>query len=291
MSINFQQAITNAANATAGVINTGLSSARIGLDQIQKLAGNQSDLSAFGNPSFPDDLDTKHYIAFGFSHYRRRSIYDRAQLDNAGNIRLPIPANLIDNQGVQYSQEGLGVVGGLAIDSLARGGNVTGQGLLGATATAAAAAATGSNAGQIGSLAGVAVNPFLSVLFKSPTFKKHSFAWKLSPNSPNESNTLVNLVEKFRYHMLPDLSDSTSGALLSYPDVVQINLYPNERYLYRFKPCVVESISVNYSPNITPAFYERTNAPIEVTLTVNLLEIEYWIRRDINRGALPTNRT
>lgn len=267
-------AFSAAAGLTAGAL------AQLG----GSLYRSPSDLSAYGtNNIFPNDLSTTHYIGFSFHEYQRRSIYNRVQLAARGHIKLPLPTSLVDNQQVQYSQEGTNVIVGAALDAASRGGNLSFGGAAaaaGAAAVQAGAAAVGTNAGQLGSLAGVAINPFLAVLFKSPSFKKHSFAWKLSPNNSNESEVLYRIINKFKYHMLPDISNNSGGVVLSYPDIVQVNLYPNDKYLYKFKPCVIESVSVNFSPNVTPAFYKDTGAPIEVTITVNLLEIEYWLRRD-----------
>jgi hypothetical protein len=131
-------------------------------------------------------------------------------------------------------------------------------------------------------MAGVAANPFLTLLFKSPTFKTHTFSWKLAPNNIEESVQLQKIVNMFRKHMLPSLANSGGGTLLSYPDIVQVNLFPNEEFLYKFKPCIVESMSVNFAPTSSPSFFKNSNAPTEVQLSINLKEIEYWLQDDVD---------
>ena len=80
------------------------------------------------------------------------------------------------------------------------------------------AGAAGIPVDQVLQLGGLAQNPFLTVLFKSPTFKRHSFSWKLSPNSADESNTLRDIIQTFRSNMLPALSPNVGGTLLTYPN-------------------------------------------------------------------------
>ena len=271
-------------------VASGLGAIKLG-QTAGRLYRKDSNLEAFGtNNVFPSDLQKQRfYISFSFMNYRRRSIYDRAFLTGNGSIKLPMPQQLMDKQSVSYEVDKAGTIAGAALEgAVQQGGSVIASAGAGAIAVAGAtggplATTAGINPNQIGSLNGVAVNPFLTVLFKSPEFKRHSFSWRLSPNNAAESRVLVNIVEKFRYHMLPGFSAiASAGALLSYPDVAIVELFPNNQYLYKFKPCVVESIGISYAPNPTPSFFEASKAPTDVMLTVNLLEIEYWLKTDVN---------
>jgi hypothetical protein len=144
--------------------------------------------------------------------------------------------------------------------------------IVGAPKALASAAGIGGLVDQALQLTGLAQNPFLTVLFKQPEFKRHQFSWKLSPNNYRESNTLRDIISTIKSNMLPAMAPSAGGTLLT---------YPIEEYLYKFKPCVIESMSVNYAPAGLPSFFKRTSAPTEVTLSLSLLEIEYWLKEDI----------
>ena len=290
------------ATGVAGAAAIGVAGAGL-LAGINALSGRVNTLT--GDSVFPQDLENyPHYITFEFSEYQRRSIFDRAFFSGVGSIRLPIPANLVDQQSVSYGEGQANPVTGALIEAgLQRGpgtaaaaalggGAATGlattafnalgsQGTLG-RAISNAVGGAGGMAAQALQMYGLAVNPFLTILFKSPTFKRHSFAWRLSPNDPKESTLLNNILTKFKYHMLPSLAGGMGGAILKYPDICNVRLMPNDSWLYKFKPCVVESISVNYVPNGNPAFYNETKAPADVQFTVNLLEIEYWLKEDFN---------
>lgn len=275
---------------------------------------NSSTLDAFGaSLYFPEDLgSTKHpyYISFSFREYQRRSIFDRKFLKDVGMIRLPPPNQLVDASSVSYDQKGNSLIVGAAIEnalagrsSLAdtakrlTGSNIAegtagvagaiGSGGLGAVAGLGVGLVSGTNTAasntldQVLQIGGVAQNPFLTILFNSPTFKKHQFTWVLNPSNENETEIANAIVNKFKYHQLPDISNYAGGTLLSYPDIALVGLYPNDHYLYKFKPCVIESVVVDYSHDGQPAYFASTDAPVSIKLQISLLEIEYWIKPDI----------
>jgi hypothetical protein len=145
---------------------------------------------------------------------------------------------------------------------------------------AVASSLTGASTAEMLQLGGLAQNPFLTVLFKSPNFKKHQFSWKLAPNNAQESNTIRDIVNTFKSNMLPAMAPNAGGTLLTYPNIAIISLYPDESFLYKFKPCVIESMDVNYAIGGQPSFFKGTNAPTIVQISINLLEIEYWLKED-----------
>lgn len=264
--------------------------------------------------TFPNDLvltNETPYITFKFENYKKRSIYETVRtetVDRNGTIRLPIPRNLQDSFSVTYSQENLGpgvgaatnailegrdagaaagavgalqVPGGLALQFgeavLRRAAGAQNPGLLG-QAAGIAAEYGGSAFNAVQSVSGVTPNPFQTILFKNPNFKKHQFSWSFVPKEQSESEKLRKIVETFQYHMLPGIS-KTASIFFTYPGIVRIFLNPNTNYLYKFKPCVVESFSVNYAPN-GPAFYRKTTAPAALTVNITFQEVELWTKND-----------
>jgi len=136
-------------------------------------------------------------------------------------------------------------------------------------------------------LFGKSINPFQVVLYQCPVYKRHSFTWVLSPRNEQESTIIKNIVAKFRYHMKSDFTGGVAGGLIfDYPDMCYVTLYPKDEYLYKFKPCVVEGFQANYARQapMGPSFYRGTGAPSEVEITVNLLEIEYWVKEDVQNS-------
>jgi hypothetical protein len=250
---------------------------------------------------FPNDLTgiTPFYMSFLFQTYEKRAIKNSAFLRSRGTIRLPIPDSLKDTTAVTYGEKSLKLIAGAGLEAVAgreEGATIGGSRILSGIGSAITGAAQGASVAATVQLAntfaadsavdavkaytGVTTNPFQAILFEKPNFKTHSFTWKLVPTDYDESITIRDIVRTFQYHMLPGVSDSV-GLFFSFPSMVTVSLFPSSEFLYRFKPCVIENVTVNYSPGATPSFYRGTNgAPTAVTITVSLKEIEYFTNKD-----------
>lgn len=263
-----------------------------------------------GNLIYPSDLDTtNYYMAFQFVQYQRPNIFARGFTAAQAMVALPLPMQLVDSQQVSYDESSSSPAVGATIEGMISGAtsatataaNVLGS-LASGTGGAAAglvvqggensAAAVGTNLNQVLSLSGMAVNPFLSVLFNSPKFKRHAFSWTFMPSNSNDTNAVANITNLFKYHSLPGISTAAAGTLLSYPDILYISIYPDNNYLYHFKPCVIEEVKINYSADgYPPAFFGDTKGPSSVTMSISLLEIEYHLKSDwtVNNNVVKQN--
>jgi hypothetical protein len=262
--------------------------------------------------TFPNDLiaDRRNFhMSFRFMAYVKRAIGDQAFLRSQGTIRLPLPDNLKDNNSVTYSPQDLGPAVGAGLEQLMIGGGLSGLapertnsitetignifdsgaravGIAGEAVTGGAAGlVAGSRVGQaVSAYAGMAVNPYQTILFEKPEFKTHNFSWKIMPKNERESNDARNIFRTFQFHMSPGISQGT-GLFFSYPSMVVVSLYPDSRFLYRFKPCVIRSVNINYAAGSNPSFFKRTDAPTAMTISIQLQEIEYWTNNDYDQNA------
>jgi hypothetical protein len=256
--------------------------------------------------TFPRDLvsaneERNAYCRLRFSRYVRRSIREQPRLQVESGMRLPLPTNgLRESQSVSYDTENLGPMIGAAADAATSAFNNSGNqnffsivdALRNTTVGAAAQAYSAANLGGFGnqvrsaisSVTGTSVNPFQTVTFKAPSFKKHSFTWKLVPRNAQESEDIRRIIELFKYHSSPGISTGP-GVFFSYPEILEIQLFPREEYLYSFKPCVVENVTINYTPN-GPSIYRGTGAPTAVEISIGLQEIEYWTKNDYSYGRI-----
>jgi hypothetical protein len=307
--------VVSATVQTVGVVAAGVAvgaGAYLAYGDAQNLYNSRSEMAnQFQQQSeFPGDLTStgKFYISFLFQEYVKRSIYNSPFLRSRGTIRLPIPDNLKDNTSVSYSAPDIDPLVGAALEQAAKNREETGSAISsfqsGVKIGTAALQGAGmefiqglqdTNAGKgIRSYLGLTINPYQTVLFERPNFKTHTFTWKLIPKNDIESGTIKNIISTFQYHALPGISDNL-GLIFSFPSMVTVNLYPSNTFLYRFKPAVIESISVNYAPGSTPSFYRGTDAPTAVTITIQLKEIEYWTNKDYasvrSASAPPTTPT
>lgn len=133
---------------------------------------------------------------------------------------------------------------------------------------------------------GYTPNQFMTILLRGPQYKRHEFSWKFSPKNPAESRRLSRIIK----YLLNSSAVGTAfgGALWAFPKIFQCGFHPNPRYLFKFKPAVVESITPNYSGSGIPAFL-RSDAithdletPESIELRMVFLELEYWLSGDYN---------
>lgn len=139
----------------------------------------------------------------------------------------------------------------------------------------------GSRLEQAGRAVGVNLNKFKSVLMEAPMLKRHEFVWKLSPKSADESEMIRRIVNSLKKDIAPPVK--LNEWILTFPYIFDVYFEPNFRWMYGFKPCVIESLDVNYSGgNPIPANYYN-GAPESVIINMNLIEIEIWVRDDYER--------
>ena len=129
-------------------------------------------------------------------------------------------------------------------------------------------------------LTGATINPFLYMMFRSPTFKTHTLDWILAPKSEQESNNITKIINTFKKSSLPS---TTLGAILHYPMIAMVRLNPDS-HLLKFKPCAVTSVSVNYTAAGSPSFF-KSGAPSVVSIQLQLKEIDIWTQNNYDGGT------
>jgi len=81
-------------------------------------------------------------------------------------------------------------------------------------------------------------NPQREQLFKSVGFRTFQFTYKFMPKSPVETANVKNIIEKFKMHMHPELSDS--GIYYIYPSEFDIQYYysgTENKYFNKISTC------------------------------------------------------
>jgi hypothetical protein len=288
----------------AKLATTVLGAGFLTADAVQLMGRSRAMAGLYQNEiTFPSDLiqsNRDFYVSFKFQQYEKRSIANSPFLRSSGGIRLPLPGNLKDNLSVTYNPDSLGPAAGAGLESIVGESPMPEGTIAGVAETAKRAALTvasiaegralevaqqaaqrqlGRSAEAASAYSGIAANPYQTILFKNPNFKKHNFSWKLMPRDEDESNKIRDLIRTCQYHMSPGVSRGP-GLFFSYPSMVIVSLFPSSEFLYRFKPCVVETVDVNYAAGSGPSFFKRKQAPSAITLSIQLQEIEYWINDD-----------
>ena len=280
--------------------------------------------TGIGNAQYPQDLLGNRCIIFTALNDRQNSRTGKQQVSEAGtSIALPLPANLSTAYNAQYSNEGLGPLGKLAMDAGAGGFNNAGEfgsnmvnrlksissdernaimanlgsslaeaeiGALAATAVGGGAlgAATGAAVAQAfkGGMAGagIARNPHLAALFTGTNFRTHSFQYKLTARNEAESQAIRAIVYAFKLHSAPKYM--AEGHFLQYPSKWAITIKNGPgNYLFKIGNSVCTNVEVNYTAEGGAYFYDKSGAPVSVGLSLTMQETAITTQSEIQMGA------
>jgi len=225
-----------------------------------------------------------------------------------GIILLPIPSNISDTNSIQFSEDSLDKVtalaGGLALNAMTtdiRGGigdfaksletriKQTTQGS-GVTATDLKQIYLGNLAAQAAGIAGIGnitldqllarsrgeiVNPNMELLFKGPTIRSFKFSFKMTPRSKKEGDQVKLIIGSLKRHMAPQ----DSGTFLGAPNFFELRYRSGDgdhKFLHKFKQCVLENMTVNYTgENVYATYGDGTPVSIIMDLTFKELEPIY----------------
>lgn len=273
---------------------------------------NHTGISVLSYPS----VRPKYFMSFEVAAYNRRNPVQLGTLTTLAALTLPLPKQLVDRQNINYDQTPLGTfVGG--------GSSIISSGLEGLTGMSADRAAQMKNvnsagagtirgklaensivsaAGGVATLAGSALggvgealnaqngyspNQFMTILLKGPEYKRHSFSWKFSANDEGESRSLDKIIRNLKEWSAPGLT--FGGAIFTFPLIFKIFFSPNEKLMYSFKPAVLESLTVDFTPADGPSFYragaDGANAPESLAISMSFLELEFWLAGRGDFGA------
>jgi len=99
-----------------------------------------------------------------------------------------------------------------------------------------------------------AFNPYLENVFKGVGFRTHPFNFKFVVRSAAEGVQVKGIIKTLKEAMHPDFSGG-GNRFLKIPDLFDIKFVRNSgnlsatNVLYKFKPCVLTSLNVNYTPD------------------------------------------
>jgi hypothetical protein len=206
------------------------------------------------------------------------------------HIALPLPENIQDNLNLNYDTVDLGAVGVGVKSGEAVGEALKDSGVGAAVGTFADRFAgdaeylartlsqiSGAVSGAINIASGNVPNPFTTAIFKSVELRRHNLNFRLTPESPEDSAAINNIINEFKKRALPKRD---KGVFLTMPDQVEIQFFGTNA-LYGFARCVIQGITVNYNPSNAPAFFKNTGgligAPQSVEIQLQLSEIEQLV--------------
>lgn len=255
---------------------------------------------------YPLNANETYWMKFKLRKYSRKA---SGNVNEPGNfhteIKMPLPVALVDAIKLNYQDIALGIFGGVAVDTASAAYDEY-------QASKAAGGTTAKNLGAGGKpivqsmsdflkhkdnlyaigrravqgsqflsaaadmVTGTAPNPHMAVTFQGVALKRHTFTWRLSPDSLDESKELEQIILNLQAASLPSIED-TMGLFLTFPSIAVVEMNPS---LMEFKPCAIDSVVVNYAPNGVPSFFRPETIgsdkryPTEIELTITLRELD-----------------
>jgi hypothetical protein len=228
-----------------------------------------------------------------------------------GIILLPMPSSINDTNQVSYSDDSLdaitaalagGVNKAISTTLFDTSGKLQLDKVLGNIQQYLIRPALGNSemirnliltslAGQAASLAGTGnlslnqalarssgqiINPNVELLFNGPTIRNFRFSFKMTPRNDKEANQIRAIIRSLKTHMSPRDNAANENIFLSAPNIFELRYKSgsgNNLYLNRFKRCVLENMSVNYTGENVYATYED-GAPVSTVMDLTFKELE-----------------
>jgi len=208
----------------------------------------------------------------------------------AQSIALYMPAQLSVGHTAKYGEAEMGaIVAGLnagikgikdddtSVGDLAKSlGNETAKafaGVIGGVATGA------QEAFEIAS--GTLTNNRTEMKFEGIERRDFSFSFRMLPTSPEEAQTIEDIVTAFRFHSMPEVLGSLAGRTMIVPSTFDIEYRPNI-HLHKISTSVLESVEVQYGGERTQFFTD--DQPVETQLTLKFKELEIITKERILQG-------
>ena len=127
--------------------------------------------------------------------------------------------------------------------------------------------------------AGIIPNSNMELLFQSPSLRKFSFTYRLSPRSAEEARMVRRIIRFFKQGMAARKKTGKSGAgsfFLGTPNVFQLEYRSKGEAipgLNKFKTCALTNFSCNFTPDGLWAAYQN-GQPVSTVISMNFDELE-----------------
>ena len=146
---------------------------------------------------------------------------------------------------------------------------------------------------------GAVANPYIVAAYKGPTqMREHKFSFKMMPEDSSESRNCVKIATAFKESMLPghqggDNQTSPTG-LFGYPDEFEISFTVNGTKLprnnsnpmFNIGRSVLTNCELSYTTQDTVLFFEGTQFPVTINMSLTFMEIEIMQRAKIHTKGL-----
>ena len=226
------------------------------------------------------------------------------------SVAIYLPPNVQDNYTTTYQGTPLGMIGFLAasaggamdayrnddFETVAKTILGTAMGVttdvlknLGSSAVEALMSSQGGY--ELGNkIFGRAVNPYMEVLFSGPELRTFTYNFTFAPVSQEEQDEVKKIIHLFRFHQAPELRVD-HNMFMGLPSEFDIHyMYQHEDgrkssendYYNKIATCVLQNVSVDYTPNGVKS--HANGAPVLIKMGLTFLETEMITKDHIERG-------
>lgn len=139
--------------------------------------------------------------------------------------------------------------------------------------------------------AGIIPNSNMELLFQSPSLRKFSFTYRLSPRSAEEAKMIRKIIRFFKQGMAARKRTGKAGAgsfFLGTPNVFQLEYRSKGDPIpgvNKFKTCALTSFSCNFTPDGLWAAYQN-GQPVSTIISMNFDELEPIYDTDYQEDVL-----
>ena len=222
-----------------------------------------------------------------------------------GAVALYMPPGIKTTYAVSTGHTELGIAGQMAgtisriMASEDTAGQVTEflQGVGGAMLSSArklavgAAQSFGIEAGAaITKVTGTAENNFSEAVFEKVNEREFSYTFNLMARNKKEALDIQKIIKFFKYHMHPELDESTGGRYFRVPSEFEIHYAYNDQknnFLHELSRCVLQNVTVDYGGDNFQTFRQFDNdgaAPVNISMTLSFIETTILTKQQIIDG-------
>jgi hypothetical protein len=225
------------------------------------------------------------------------------------SVALYLPPNVQDNTAAGYNDAATGIVGlvaaggGQFLEAMKRNDyQSAAKQLIGGVKAISEEALRVSGGAFVDTLAGTegsadlanlafgqATNPYMEVMFDSMALRTFTYNFTFAPRNADERDDVQDIIKLFRFHMAPELKGA-QHRFLTLPSTFDIHYmyqhskdYAAENNFYsKIATCVLEGVSVDYTPNGVKSFQD--GSPTQITMSLSFKETELLNKQMINAG-------
>jgi len=225
------------------------------------------------------------------------------------SVALYLPPNVQDNTSAGYNDAATGIVGlvaaggGQFLEAMRRNDyQAAAKQLIGGVKAISEEALRIAGGAFVDTLSGTegsadlanmafgqATNPYMEVLFDSMALRTFTYNFTFAPRNADERDDVQDIIKLFRFHMAPELKGA-QHRFLTLPSTFDIHYmyqhskdYAAENNFYsKIATCVLEGVSVDYTPNGVKSFQD--GSPTQITMSLSFKETELLNKQMINAG-------